>query len=218
MQETIELMKLAIEHSSPAVIILCVMIFLGFKSKAILYTILEFKDLVKKRLIQKHEEIINFNENFFLSSFLKDDYLRLCEESQIKALIGCHYCTKEIASYILSRKDITNAISTYHRVKGEIEVIGVDVMPKVRMGNFRIKFNILGGFIFYMLISFIAFLPLLIPAFSKLFNLQFNLNFNWQIFIALILYVVGLFSVALFILNESLKPQFARKFCNLEKK
>lgn len=218
MQETIELMKLAIEHSSPTVIILCVMLFLGFRAKIILYTILEFKDLVKKRLIQKYEQIVNFNEKNFLTSPLKEDYLRLCEESQIKALIGCQFCTKDIAIYILSRKNINNAINIYHRIKGDIEVVGVDIVPKNKMGSFRIKFNAFCGFIFYMIISMVAFSPILLPASSKLFNFQFNVNLDWKIMLSLGFYIVLLFSVALFVLYAGLKPQFVKIFCNLEEK
>lgn len=217
MQEFIELLKFALENSSPAIIILCVLVVIIFKSKNILYSILEFKDLAKKRLIQKHEEFANYHDKNFMNLSLKNDYLRLCEESQIQALIGCRYCTMELAVYILSRKDVTTAISLYHRVKGDVRVSGVDIIPRVKMNDSRVNMNMIFGAIFYFSLCFFAFLPLLIPMVAKLFNVELQVDLNWKIIVALFLYVVGIFSIALLILNESLKPKMARKFCSLEK-
>lgn len=216
MSDIIELLKLALEHPSPAFIFTLVILFIIVKSKNILYSILEFKDLTKKRLIQKYEEAANFKDKNFLTNELEKDYLRLCEETQIKALIGCRFCSKEMATFILSRKDILSTISLYHRIKSEVKIEGGHVVPKIKMGKLRINFNIFFGFIFYMGISILAFSPLLLPMFSQIiFNQPMNLNLDWKIILAVTFIIISLFSVALFILNESLKPKFTKNFCEL---
>ncbi|MFR9679239.1 MULTISPECIES: hypothetical protein [unclassified Acinetobacter] len=216
MQDIIELLKIAIESSSPTFIFTIFILAIVFKSKNILYGILEFKDLTKKRLIQKHEEAARFNDKNFLTSQLNKDYLRLCEESQIKALIGCRFCSKEMALFILSRKDISSTIILYHRVKAEIEIINGNIVPKNKMNEFRIKFNIFFGFIFYMILSMLAFSPLLLPMFSDLlFKHPIALNLDWKIVLATGFFMIVIFSTALFILNESLKPRFTKRFCDL---
>lgn len=215
MQETIDLFKLALEYSSPAFIFLAILTAITFKAKSILYSFIEIKDLSKKRLIQKYETLSNFTEKSFLQSPLKENYQRLCEESQIHALIGCQYCSKDIANFILSRKDINNALNTYHRVKNEIIVKNSVVTPKHKFGKFRINFNLFFGNIFYITLSILAFLPLLFPSLSIIFNTPLNINFNLDIFIGLTLYIISIFSFALFLLNESFKPKLAKIFCEL---
>lgn len=215
MNETIDLLKFAVENASPIVIFICCVVFIGYKARSILYFSLEMKDLARKRLIQKHEEYIKFDKDIFSTPLLQDNYKRLCEQSQIQALIGCSLCTPQIAAYILSRKDIINTIRKYHRIRSEITINGVDLVPKVKMGKFRIWFNVAMGFVFYMILAMSAFLPLFIPALNSIYDQPLTLNFDWKIIIGLFFYTITSMIFALIILNESLKPKLAKEFCNL---
>ncbi len=139
MSELVELIKVVLANPSSSIAITAICGFLIFKVKDLLQIFLDIKDLNKKRLMQKFEETYTFHEKNFLSSELKMNYERLCEEAQIKALIGCPYCSKEIAQYILSRKHITRAIRIYHRIKDEIKIENEMVLPNLVMPNWRIK-------------------------------------------------------------------------------
>ena len=139
MSELVELIKVVLANPSSSIAITAICGFLIFKVKDLLQIFLDIKDLNKKRLMQKFEETYTFHEKKFLSSELKMNYERLCEEAQIKALIGCPYCSKEIAQYILSRKHITRAIRIYHRIKDEIKIENEMVLPNLVMPNWRIK-------------------------------------------------------------------------------
>lgn len=130
MNEFLELVKMLFNSSSPALIFFTIIIALCYKAKSILYNFLDIKDLSKKRLIQKYETVSNFKNNNSFQNTLNINFDRLCEESQLQALIGCKYCSKEIAEYIFSRKNISLAIMTYNRVKNDLTFLESVTMPK----------------------------------------------------------------------------------------
>ncbi|MFV5491995.1 hypothetical protein [Acinetobacter sp. ASP199] len=112
MSELISLVNTVISNPSPAILITIGFIAMIYKSRVLLQFFLDIKDLNKKRLMQKFEENHQLQEKNYLSRAFKDDYSRLCEEQQLQAIVGCQYCSKEMAQYILTRKNISRALST----------------------------------------------------------------------------------------------------------
>jgi hypothetical protein len=214
MSEFVELIKVVIENPSSSIVVFAICGFFIFKVKDLLQIFLDIKDLNKKRLMQKFEETYIFHEKNFLSSELKVNYERLCEEAQIKALIGCPYCSKEMAQYILSRKHITRAIRIYHRIKDNIKIENEMILPNLVMPNWRIKLNKYVGYCFYFFLSFIGLTPMILVVAGVFPNVQ--VFFNGQYFLAAILIFIVLFIPAFLILNHSLKPEFTKTFCELE--
>lgn len=214
MSELVELIKVVLANPSSSIVITAICGFLIFKVKDLLQIFLDIKDLNKKRLMQKFEETYTFHEKNFLSSELKMNYERLCEEAQIKALIGCPYCSKEMAQYILSRKHITNAIRIYHRIKDEIEINDGIISPKIMMREWRIKLNKYAGYCFYFFLSFIGLTPMILAVTGVFSKVQ--VIFNGLYFWGAILIFIVLFIPAFLILNQSLKPELTRIFCELE--
>lgn len=214
MSEFVELIKVVIANPSSSIVVFAICGFLIFKVKDLLQIFLDIKDLNKKRLMQKFEETYTFHEKNFLSSELKINYERLCEEAQIKALIGCPYCSKEMAQYILSRKHITRAIRIFHRIKDEVKIENGRVVPNLVMPNWRIKLNVYAGTFFYIIIILIGAIPyLLIPVSSML---KIKLGISGQYYIDAILFFIALLIPAFFVLIQSLKPEFTKVFCELE--
>lgn len=159
--EVIELTKYLTEKNSSSVIILCIILILAFKSRSLVYFFLEIKDLGKKRLLEKFERESKLKEHTFLSKDLNNDYLRYCEELQLHTIIGDKDCAPTMATYILSRENISDAISKYLRIKDIIKYDDVKKRP-MTCTNFskkREKLNAFGGFIFYLLFVFLAVSP-----------------------------------------------------------
>lgn len=115
--EVIELTKFIADVKSTPLLMLCVFLLILFKSRSFIYFFLELKDLSKKRLLEKFEQESKLKDQNFLSQELKIDYLRYCEELQIHTIIGDRYCRPKMAAYILSRENISDAITKYLRVK-----------------------------------------------------------------------------------------------------
>lgn len=214
MSELVELIKVVLANPSSSIAITAICGFLIFKVKDLLQIFLDIKDLNKKRLMQKFEETYTFHEKNFLSSELKMNYERLCEEAQIKALIGCPYCSKEIAQYILSRKHITRAIRIYHRIKDEIKIENEMVLPNLVMPNWRIKLNSYAGTFFYIIIILIGAIPYFLIPVSSILKIQ--IGFSGQSYIDAVLFFIALLIPAFFVLIQSLKPEFTKIFCELE--
>lgn len=214
MTDLVELFKLVISNPSSSIVVLAVCGFLIFKVQDLLQIYFDVKDLNKKRLMQKFEETYTFHEKNFLSTNLKVNYERLCEEAQLKALIGCQYCSKEMAQYILSRKDITRAIRIYHRIKDEIKIKNGIVVPNFIMPSWRIKLNTYAGIVFYVLIILLGASPLLLVALANI--LKIKADFDGQYYLNGFLFLSAFVIPAIFTLVQSFKPEFAQRFCELE--
>ena len=214
MSEFVELIKVVIANPSSSIVVFAICGFLIFKVKDLLQIFLDIKDLNKKRLMQKFEETYIFHEKNFLSSELKINYERLCEEAQIKALIGCPYCSKEMAQYILSRKHITRAIRIFHRIKDEVKIENGMVVPNLVMPSWRIKLNVYAGEAFYFVFIFIGAIPMILAVIG-IFLKDKNV-FDAQYYINALLFFVMLGIPAFFVLIQSLKPEFTKIFCELE--
>ncbi|MFW1754758.1 hypothetical protein [Acinetobacter wanghuae] len=160
MSELVELSKLIIENKSSSLIGLIIVVFIILKAQPILDTIITIRDLNKKRLIQRFEEAYRLHDKKMLEGDLKESYQRLCYETQMRAIIGCSHCSKELANYIFTREDISKAIFVYHRVKDYIKVENGEVLPKKQMSKFRIKLNDYAGTVFYFLIASFGLLPI----------------------------------------------------------
>ena len=214
MSEFVELIKVVIQNPSSGIVVFAICVFLIFKVKDLLQIFLDIKDLNKKRLMQKFEETYTFHEKSFLDDAMKANYERLCEEAQLKALIGCPYCSREIAQYILSRKHITRAIRIYHRIKDDIEFKDGVLINKLNMPNWRIKVNDIGGSIFYFLILFSGIFPYLLGGLVTLFKIAPSPNFDYYLN-AIIIFILALI-IGFYLLLISTKPEFAKAFCELE--
>lgn len=214
MSEFVELIKVVIANPSSSIVIIAVCGFLIFKIKDLLQIFLDIKDLNKKRLMQKFEETYKFHEKSFLDDEMKANYERLCEEAQLKALIGCPYCSKEMAQYILSRKHITRAIRIFHRIKDEIKIENGKALPNLVMPNWRIKLNGYAGTLFYFIIVLIGSFPFLLIVIGNL--LKIKLDVDGQYYINAIICFIALLISAFFILIQSLKPELTKIFCELE--
>lgn len=214
MSELVELIKVVLANPLSSIVIAAICGFLIFKVKDLLQIFLDIKDLNKKRLMQKFEETYTFHEKNFLSSELKTNYERLCEEAQIKALIGCPYCSKEMAQYILSRKHITRAIRIYHRIKDDVEFEDGRLVPKFFMQDWRIKLNNYVGTFFYIIIILIGAIPYFLIPVSSILKIQ--IGFSGQYYIDAVLFFIALLIPAFFVLIQSLKPEFTKIFCELE--
>lgn len=156
MSEFVEIFKLFLESKSPFVISVSLSILVIYKSKDLLDIFFQIKDMKKKRIIEKFEETKNCNEKNYLDSFLNQNYERLCEEAQLHAIIGCQYCSKEMAQYILTRKSISGAIRIYHRVKDEVKVKDGSAIPTKYRSDRKIKFYKFVGLGLYWLLGCIG--------------------------------------------------------------
>lgn len=210
-----EIINLIKEESSPIVICAAICIYISHQFKLILYNFFEIKDLRKKRLINSHKENLSLNVGEVLDEVNRRGYLRLCEEQFFQALIGCDVCDKKIASYILTRHDVTKAVKIYHRVKYDIKIDNSGKMSSKKPHNeFISKIIEILGVILYYFLSFFAFIPLFIPIICSWIGIQ--LNINWQLLPLVFFYMFSLFGGALFMLNKSKKPKRIKEFCNLE--
>jgi hypothetical protein len=216
MSEFVEILKIVLEKPEPLVIGMFMSIFLIYRSKNIIEVFFDIKDMKKKRIIQKFEDNKSLYEMNYLNSSLKNHYERLCEEAQIHAIIGCQYCSKEMAEYILSRKNISRAIRIYHRIMDEVQVKEGRIVPVIAMNNWRIKLNSYGGIFFYVITIFIGASPFLLVLTGKFLKAQLVLPPNYYLE-AFIYFVLSLL-IGFFFLYESLKPEFTDIFCTLEMK
>ncbi|WP_216936845.1 MULTISPECIES: hypothetical protein [unclassified Acinetobacter] len=201
-------------NPSPSIVFILVAGFTIYKAQALLTGFLTIKDLNKKRLIQKFEETYVFHEKNFLNSELKLNYERLCEESQLKALIGCQYCSKEMANYILSRETITEAIRIYHRIKDDIKIEESVITPQKIMSDKRIKLNYYAGVGFYFSLSSLGLLPFLIMVSMNFFNLKASINSD--VFMNAWVNAIFLFIVGFVLLYQGFKPTLVKRFCELK--
>ena len=213
MSEFIELVKVVIQNPSSSLVFIAIGGFLLFKIKDLLQIFLDIKDLNKKRLMQKFEETHTFHQRSFLSHDMNVNYERLCEEAQLKALIGCPYCSKEMAEYILSRKHITRAIRIYHRVKDYVEFENGVLRNKLSMPNWRIKINSIGGSIFYFLIAALGIVPFLFGFAHSIFGGSKGLEVDF--YLSSVLIFGSLILIGFYILLVSMKPELSKLFCDL---
>lgn len=133
----------------------------------------------------------------------------------MRAIIGCSHCSKELATYILTREDISKAIYVYHRVKDYIKVENGEVLPKKKMSKFRIKLNDYAGRCFYFLIAGLGLLPIFLYMVLNLLGNKIDVGFDFFIsafFSALMALLIGFH-----ILNLSYKPFLTDVFCNYKK-
>jgi hypothetical protein len=198
MPEFLEILKIVPAISSPSLIVIVIMIFFLYQAKNILAGFFAIKDFYQKRLLQKLEDTYRFNQDQIVDSLFKDQYRRLCEEAQFKAVIGCEYCSKEMAQYILSRKDISRAIRIYHRVKDDIEFKNGQVVPKIKMATWRIKTISYLGIGLYVIYGLISLLPVLF-LFFQMFTVSSS-NIDFDLFIHTISQGAFIFLISLFLL------------------
>lgn len=214
MSEFVEIFKIILENPSPLMIGAVVSILFIYKSKDLLEIFFQIKDIKKKRIIQKLEETKNLYEMNYLNSNLKKNYERLCEEAQIHAIIGCQFCSKEMAEYIMSRKNISRAVRIYHRIMDEVQVKDGKIVPVVVMKKWRIKLNSYGGIFFYVSTILIGAAPFLLVVIGRFIKANLDLSPTYYVDASmnfLILFVMGFF-----FLYQSLKPECTEIFCNLE--
>ena len=214
MSELAEIIKIIIANPSPTIILLVILGFIIYKFKELLHIFLDIKDFNKKRLIQKFEETHNLQDKSFLDDQLKHNYQRLCEESQLHAIIGCQYCSKEMAHYILNRKNISRAIRIYHRIKDNIEFEGDEVKPIVMMKQWRVELNYYIGMLFYFIFCIVGATPFLLPLIAKIMKLEMVVSTSYYssaLIIFLMFFIMGCIS-----LYQGLKPKFCHLFCELE--
>lgn len=214
MSELVEIFKIVLENPSPLFMGMFVSVLVIYKSKDILGVFFDIKDMKKKRIIQKLEENKTLSEMNYLNPNLKTHYERLCEEAQIHAIIGCQYCSKEMAQYIMSRKNISCAIRVYHRIRDEVEVRAGSVVPVVRMKSWRIKLNSYGGIFFYVMSILLGAAPFLLVIVATLTKAKMVLSPHYYLDASV--NFLSLFLLAFFFLYQSVKPKLSEKFCNLE--
>lgn len=219
--EIVELTKYLTEKNSSSVIILCIILILVFKSRSLVYFFLELKDLGKKRLLEKFERESKLKDQTFLSQDLNNDYLRYCEELQLHTIIGDKDCTPTMAAYILSRENISDAISKYLRIKDIIKYDDVKRRP-VTCTNFskkREQLNAFGGFIFYLLFVFLAVSPYFLFTLLSKEEQQILINKLTlsQVIVLILLFIIFLY-FAVSTLISGLKPRLANNFCSLPSK
>ena len=214
MSEFVEVFKMVLENPSPLVICVVVPVLVIYKSRDLLDIFFQLKDINKKRIIQRLEETKTLSEKNYLDSSLNRNYDRLCEEAQIHAIIGCRYCSKEMAKYILTRKNISRAIRIYHRVKDNVEVKDGKIIPITPMKNWRIKLNSYGGIFFYISFILLGAAPFILVMMGKLFKVNMSLSSSYYLdafIIFSLFFIMGFIS-----LYQSLKPEFSALFCELE--
>ena len=214
MSELIGLIQTVLSNPSPSILITVACIAMIYKSKVLLSFFLEIKDLNKKRLMQKMDEHDQVCEKNYLSNTLKDDYLRLCEEQQLQAIIGCQYCSRDMAKYIMTRKNIGRAIRIYHRINDEIEIKDGIIKPITPMPKWRIRLNSIMGLCFYIGFVLIGAFPLILVGLAKLFGQKVEMSSSF--YLEAFLLAIAFFIIAVFTLYQSLKPEFTALFCQLE--
>ncbi len=202
MSDFVEVFKMVLENPSPLVICVVVSVLVIYKSRDLLDIFFQLKDINKKRIIQRLEETKTLSEKNYLDSSLNRNYDRLCEEAQIHAIIGCQDCSKEMAQYIMSRKNISGTIRIYHQVKDRIKIKAGEVVPCKIRSEKRIKTYKFLGWLTYWILGCIGTLFLT-------FSIKTNI---WNgVFIYASLLIVGLVIVI-----QSVKIDLAKLFCELE--
>lgn len=216
--EIIELTKYLAEAKSSSALLLFGFCIILFKSRSFIYFFLELKDLSKKRLLEKFEQESKLKDQNFLSQELKIDYLRYCEELQIHSIIGDRYCRPKMAAYILSRENISDAITKYLRVKDIVKYDDFKNRPVTtsKFNKFREKLNAIIGFILYISLASLALSPyFLYTLTSKEDQLIIISKLTLPHILVLIILAIILFYFAVLSLISGLKPTIANKFCNL---
>ena len=217
--EALETTKFFLENPSPFVIVLFLFILVAYKGRDLLYFFFELRDLSKKRLIDKLKTEIEIANLYDGNDDLKKTLAPYFSELQLQATVGDSACTKQMANFLLTREEVGIAIRRYKSTKNLLVWDNQKKIPKFDscFPAWRIHLNWLVGFLVYLLFSFLAAFPYFyysVLSTEKQKALLHKATFGSVSMI--ILYSIILFITGFVILNEGIKPLWARRLCKMK--
>ncbi|MGF2881863.1 hypothetical protein VSN93_17675 [Acinetobacter johnsonii] len=218
-QEALETTKFFLENPSPFVIVLFVFILVAYKGRDLLYFFFELRDLSKKRLIDKLKTEIEIADLYDGNDDLKTTLAPYFSELQLQATVGDSACTKQMANYLLTREEVGTAIRRYKSTKSLLIWDNQKKIPKFD-GYFpawRIHLNWFVGLLVYLFFSLLSAFPYFyysLLSSEKQKALLHKVTFGSISLI--VLYSIILFIAGFVILNEGIKPLWARRLCKMK--
>ncbi|MFV5491996.1 hypothetical protein [Acinetobacter sp. ASP199] len=102
----------------------------------------------------------------------------------------------------------------YHRIDNDIEVKDGRIVPIKQMESWRIKLNSYAGLVFYIGLTLFGASPFILIGIAKLFRQKLELSMSFYMDATFMF--IAFFILGVFCLYQSLKPEFAALFCQLE--